>query len=226
MAISWRVQPAGGPDQPGPHRYCSLVQGSPVGTEERWNSGLDGRDPKADWAAESVFRSEQDCDWWGNRWVFILPTYYCLLDLSDFAGPLFLFCPSLAAVVEASAETTAATEPSKLSALDKVQQLTDRITQSVTDLSRTRPDQTGPGGADKGRWVRSWSSLNTFLCILFLLALSFQVCWCLICACFLTRWVKVTVAVGEETEGVQGQRRTTDADVISLEQTGRVTGWW
>nr|XP_043889973.1 zinc fingers and homeoboxes protein 2a [Solea senegalensis]XP_043889974.1 zinc fingers and homeoboxes protein 2a [Solea senegalensis] len=39
------------------------------------------------------------------------------------------------------------------------------------------------------------------------------------------RWVKVTVAVGEETEeGVEGRRLATDSDVKSLEQPGRVTG--
>ncbi|XP_054637484.1 zinc fingers and homeoboxes protein 2-like [Dunckerocampus dactyliophorus] len=39
------------------------------------------------------------------------------------------------------------------------------------------------------------------------------------------RWVQVTVAVGEENEGgLQRQRLVTDADVLTLEQPGRVTG--
>ncbi|XP_038567966.1 zinc fingers and homeoboxes protein 2a [Micropterus salmoides] len=39
------------------------------------------------------------------------------------------------------------------------------------------------------------------------------------------RWVKVTVAVGEESgEGVERQRLATDTDVLTLEQPGRVTG--
>lgn len=43
--------------------------------------------------------------------------------------------------------------------------------------------------------------------------------------CVLARWVKVTVAVGEESEeGVERQRLATDTDVLTLEQPGRVTG--
>ncbi|KAM6910290.1 zinc fingers and homeoboxes protein 2a [Xenentodon cancila] len=39
------------------------------------------------------------------------------------------------------------------------------------------------------------------------------------------RWVKVTVAVGEESEGVADmQKLTTDAEVLTLEHPGRVTG--
>ncbi|XP_068999431.1 zinc fingers and homeoboxes protein 2a [Embiotoca jacksoni] len=39
------------------------------------------------------------------------------------------------------------------------------------------------------------------------------------------RWVKVTVAVGEESEGgVERQTLATDTDVLTLEQPGRVTG--
>ncbi|XP_040900017.1 zinc fingers and homeoboxes protein 2a [Toxotes jaculatrix] len=91
--------------------------------------------------------------------------------------------------VEETGENTAATEHSKLSEQDKVQWLTDRLAHSVSDLSRTRPDQTSSSPADKGRWV------------------------------------KVTVAVGEETEGgVERQRLATDSDVMTLEQPGRVTG--
>lgn len=42
---------------------------------------------------------------------------------------------------------------------------------------------------------------------------------------FSARWVKVTVAVGEESEqGVERQRLATDTDVLTLEQPGRVTG--
>ncbi|KAM6935548.1 zinc fingers and homeoboxes protein 2a isoform 1-T2 [Lycodopsis pacificus] len=91
--------------------------------------------------------------------------------------------------VEAGENTAAAPEHSKLSDQDKVQWLTGRLAHSVTDLSRTRPDQTSSSTADKGRWVQ------------------------------------VTVAVGEEGEaGVERQRMATDAEVLSLEQPGRVTG--
>uniref|UniRef100_UPI0037E9A2A6 zinc fingers and homeoboxes protein 2-like n=1 Tax=Semicossyphus pulcher TaxID=241346 RepID=UPI0037E9A2A6 len=90
---------------------------------------------------------------------------------------------------EASENTAAATESSKLSDPDKVQWLTDRLGHDVTDLSRAKPDQTSSSAADKGRWV------------------------------------KVTVAVGEESEdGVERQKLATDTDVLTLEQPGRVTG--
>ncbi|XP_044062612.1 zinc fingers and homeoboxes protein 2a isoform X2 [Siniperca chuatsi] len=92
-------------------------------------------------------------------------------------------------VEEAGENTAVATEHSKLSDQDKVQWLTDRLAHSVTDLSRTRLDQTSSSTADKGRWV------------------------------------KVTVAVGEESEeGMERQRLATDTDVLTLEQPGRVTG--
>lgn len=43
--------------------------------------------------------------------------------------------------------------------------------------------------------------------------------------CFIARWVKVTVAVGEESEeAVKRQRLQADSDVLALEQPGRVTG--
>ncbi|XP_047454022.1 zinc fingers and homeoboxes protein 2a [Mugil cephalus] len=72
---------------------------------------------------------------------------------------------------------------------DKDQWLTDRIAHSVTDLSRTRQDQTSSANTDKGRWV------------------------------------KVTVAVGEDNEaGVERQKLATDTEVLTLEQPGRVTG--
>ncbi|XP_022045375.2 zinc fingers and homeoboxes protein 2 [Acanthochromis polyacanthus] len=91
--------------------------------------------------------------------------------------------------VEEAGEKVAATEHSKQSEQDKVEWLTDRLSHHVTDLSRTRPDQTGSNSADKGRWV------------------------------------KVTVAVGEESEGgVERPRLATDTDVLTLEQPGRVTG--
>lgn len=46
-----------------------------------------------------------------------------------------------------------------------------------------------------------------------------------LCVCFFARWVKVTVAVGEESEeAVERQRLATDTDVLTLEQPGRVTG--
>lgn len=90
---------------------------------------------------------------------------------------------------EAAENTAATTECSKLSDKDKVQWLTDRLTHSVTDLSRAGPDQNSSAAADKGRWV------------------------------------KVTVAVGEENkEGAEKQKLATDTDVLSLEQPGRVTG--
>ncbi|XP_034729597.1 zinc fingers and homeoboxes protein 2-like [Etheostoma cragini] len=95
----------------------------------------------------------------------------------------------LGAVGEAIENRAAAAEHSKLPNQDKVQWLTDRLAHSVTDLSRTRPDQTSSSAADKGRWV------------------------------------KVTVAVGEESEaGVERPRLATDTEVLSLEQSGRVTG--
>lgn len=46
----------------------------------------------------------------------------------------------------------------KLSEQDKVQWLTDRIAHGVTDLIRTRPDQTSPS-AEKGRWVKKKNNL-------------------------------------------------------------------
>ncbi|XP_040020624.2 zinc fingers and homeoboxes protein 2a [Gasterosteus aculeatus] len=56
--------------------------------------------------------------------------------------------------VDAGENTGAAADPSKLSDQDKVQWLTGRLAHSVTDLSRTRPDQTGSGTADKERWLQ------------------------------------------------------------------------
>lgn len=43
---------------------------------------------------------------------------------------------------------------------------------------------------------------------------------------FPARWVKVTVAVGEESEEAAAARPrlATDTDVLTLEQPGRVTG--
>lgn len=39
------------------------------------------------------------------------------------------------------------------------------------------------------------------------------------------RWVKVTVAVGKESEeAAAGQTLATDAEVLAVEQTGRLTG--
>ncbi|XP_028435596.1 zinc fingers and homeoboxes protein 2a [Perca flavescens] len=96
---------------------------------------------------------------------------------------------AVGAVEEAVENTAAAAEHFKLSDQDKVQWLTDRLAHSVTDLSRTRLDQTSSSTADKGRWV------------------------------------KVTVAVGEESEaGVERPRLATDTEVLSLEQPGRVIG--
>ncbi|XP_029958116.1 zinc fingers and homeoboxes protein 2a [Salarias fasciatus] len=90
---------------------------------------------------------------------------------------------------EAAGDTAAATQIPRLSEQPKVQWLSDRLPAEVTDLSRTRPDQTGSGAAEKGRWV------------------------------------KVTVAVGEEADGgVERQRLAADTEVVTLEQPGRVTG--
>ncbi|KAM9851584.1 zinc fingers and homeoboxes protein 2a [Aulostomus maculatus] len=92
-------------------------------------------------------------------------------------------------VEEAGEDKAVATEQTKLPDQDTVQWLTERIAHSVTDLSRTRLDQTGSIAADKGRWV------------------------------------KVTVAVGEESEGgLERPKLATDPDVLTLEQPGRVTG--
>ncbi|XP_041649452.1 zinc fingers and homeoboxes protein 2-like [Cheilinus undulatus] len=88
--------------------------------------------------------------------------------------------------MEEVGENTAAT--TERSDRDKVQWLTDRLAQSVTDLSRAGPDQTSSNAADKGRWV------------------------------------KVTVAVGEDREGVDRQKLAADTEVLTLEQPGRVTG--
>ncbi|XP_033957528.1 zinc fingers and homeoboxes protein 2a [Pseudochaenichthys georgianus] len=93
------------------------------------------------------------------------------------------------AVEEACESAAAAPERSKLSDQDKVQWLTDRLAHSVTDQSRTRPDQTSSSPADNGRWV------------------------------------KVTVAVGEESDAaVERPMLATDTEVLSMEQPGRVTG--
>lgn len=59
-------------------------------------------------------------------------------------------CATVVAVDQAGETTTAAREHSKLSEQDKVQWLTERLAHSVTDLSRTRPDQNSPN-SDKGR---------------------------------------------------------------------------
>uniref|UniRef100_A0A3Q3EMW1 Zinc fingers and homeoboxes 2a n=1 Tax=Labrus bergylta TaxID=56723 RepID=A0A3Q3EMW1_9LABR len=45
------------------------------------------------------------------------------------------------------------------------------------------------------------------------------------CVCLSGRWVKVTVAVGKQSEdGEERQKLATDTDVLTLEQPGRVTG--
>lgn len=54
---------------------------------------------------------------------------------------------------EKGAAGAAAAEQSKLPDPDTVQWLTDRLTHSVTDLSRAKLNQTGSSPADKGRWV-------------------------------------------------------------------------
>ena len=71
-----------------------------------------------------------------------------------YAFSVVVFNTTAVAAVEETGENAAAvTEHSKLSDQDKVQWLTDRLAHSVEDLSRTRPDQTGSGTADKGGWV-------------------------------------------------------------------------
>uniref|UniRef100_A0A3Q4MJE0 Zinc fingers and homeoboxes 2a n=1 Tax=Neolamprologus brichardi TaxID=32507 RepID=A0A3Q4MJE0_NEOBR len=88
--------------------------------------------------------------------------------------------------LDEAVEKVSTPEQSKQPEQDKVQRLTDRLADGVTDLSRTRPDQN---------------------------------------ICFLARWVKVTLAVGEDGEGgAERQRLATDTDILTLEQPGRVTG--
>ncbi|XP_047214387.1 zinc fingers and homeoboxes protein 2a isoform X1 [Girardinichthys multiradiatus] len=55
--------------------------------------------------------------------------------------------------VEEASGNVAAAENSKLSSQDKGHWLAKRLTQGVTDLSRTRKDQNNCGASDKGRWV-------------------------------------------------------------------------
>lgn len=72
-------------------------------------------------------------------------------------------------------------------------------------------------------WMLNYSVLLSFLVFLFPAPRSLFVFK--LCVCFLARWVKVTVAVGEESEGaVERQRLATDTEVLTLEQPGRVTG--
>lgn len=58
--------------------------------------------------------------------------------------------PPVCAADEA-AEKAAATEHSKPSDDDKVQRLTDRLADGVTDVSRTRQDQNSSNAPEKGR---------------------------------------------------------------------------
>ncbi|XP_039868778.1 zinc fingers and homeoboxes protein 2a isoform X2 [Simochromis diagramma] len=94
--------------------------------------------------------------------------------------------------VDEAVEKVSTPEQSKQPEQDKVQRLTDRLADGVTDLSRTRPDQNSSNSSnatEKGRWV------------------------------------KVTLAVGEDGEGgAERQRLATDTDILTLEQPGRVTG--
>lgn len=91
--------------------------------------------------------------------------------------------------VDKAVEKVSTPEQSKQPEQDKVQRLTDRLADGVTDLSRTRPDQNSSNATEKGRWV------------------------------------KVTLAVGEDGEGgAERQRLATDTDILTLEQPGRVTG--
>lgn len=57
-------------------------------------------------------------------------------------------------------KAAATTVQAKLSDQDKVQWLTDRIAHGVTELIRTRPDQTSPS-AEKGRWVKKKTKKTT-----------------------------------------------------------------
>lgn len=183
VAISWGVQPAGGPNELGTHRHCPLVQGPPLGAEERWNSGLDGRFPKPNpcWAAESRPGTEQPEFWEKTerflgsqgckRWVLeenmelcffsplnIILCLFILVWLCAFSVFVHMLYHTTTGAVEEAGENTSATEHSRPSEQDKVQWLTDRLAHSVTDLSRTRPDQTSSSNADKGRWVKRWKT--------------------------------------------------------------------
>lgn len=59
---------------------------------------------------------------------------------------------SVAAADQPGEKAAAATAQARTDR-DKVQWLTDRIAHGVTDLIRTRPDQTSPS-TEKGRWVK------------------------------------------------------------------------
>lgn len=198
------------------------------------------------------------------------------LQKVSFGGEYFFlsvfFCPSSNFLFS----TLCSVEESGENEKDKVQWLTDRLANSVTDLSRTRQDQTSPNTADKGRWVERESGrgkqISHLLGSKFTLNSYFKVwsentaplghskplmTWFIfwlhhhdfssflellklpssvprrslfvfkLCVWFLARWVKVTVAVGEDNEaGVERQKLATDTEVLTLEQPGRVTGWW
>lgn len=110
VAVSWGVQPAGGPNKPRTHRHCPLVQGPPLGTEERWNSGLDGKFPRTKpcraaesqpgtewpefWEKPECFPGSQSCERWvleeSLKQIFLFfPSWYhiakCFIPLFDFS---------------------------------------------------------------------------------------------------------------------------------------------
>lgn len=53
--------------------------------------------------------------------------------------------------VDKAVEKVSTPEQSKQPEQDKVQRLTDRLADGVTDLSRTRPDQNSSNATEKGR---------------------------------------------------------------------------
>lgn len=67
--------------------------------------------------------------------------------------PVFHSSPVGAADQPGEKAAAATTVQAKLPDQDKVQWLTDRIAHGVTDLIRTRLDQTSPS-AENGRWVK------------------------------------------------------------------------
>lgn len=210
--------------------------------------------------------------------------------------------------MDKAVEKVSTPEQSKQPEQDKVQRLTDRLADGVTDLSRTRPDQNSSNATEKGRWVKKRQRksfifycqshvrqnkkkeetccqylifiyvfiLNSYLRSYFKIPFqeqsrstasyghsklwvpSYWFSWRVYAAFlrnisaklkekvfslfpvprsslfvfklsvwFLARWVKVTLAVGEDGEGgAERQRLATDTDILTLEQPGRVTGWW
>ncbi|XP_046883949.1 zinc fingers and homeoboxes protein 2a [Hypomesus transpacificus] len=98
--------------------------------------------------------------------------------------------PSPAKVLKLEEDADKMPECSKLQPVsnkDIVQWFTNKLGQSMSDLSRAR-DQPGQAAIDRGRWV------------------------------------KVTMAVGEEGKGLDMQRLGPEAEVLAVDHPGRVTG--